>query len=117
MVTSDTRVFVSHPPGAPNPPPRGPTFAPPKTFVSLLMNVDFPHPESAATPITITFSSTPSTIDNLPYDADAERCPVMWDLVAIDAKGAKPIALVTATKQQIARIMVKSILICADEEI
>ena len=77
MVTSDTSVLVSHPPGAPNPPPRGPTFFPPKTFVNLLMNVDLPHPESAATPMTMTFSSTPKVMDSLPYDAERLLYPVV----------------------------------------
>merc|ERR1719353_2355780 len=55
VVLSETRVFVSQDPLS-KPPPRGPTLAPPKTLVNLLMKVDFPHPESAATPMTITFS-------------------------------------------------------------
>ena len=80
------------------------------------MNVDLPHPESAATPMTITFSSTPNTIDSwLPYEAERLLYPVMWDLEdPIEAKGAKPIALVRATKTKIARIMIKNMLIYDD---
>lgn len=51
---SDTREFVSQPPLS-NPPPSGPTVSPPKMDVSRRMNVDFPQPESAATPITTTY--------------------------------------------------------------
>lgn len=52
VVRSETRVLVSHPP-LPNPPPRGPTTSPPKMEVRRRMKVDFPQPESAATPIII----------------------------------------------------------------
>ena len=45
-------MLVSHPP-FPNPPPRGPTTSPPKMEVRRRMKVDFPHPESAATPMTM----------------------------------------------------------------
>ena len=51
MVKSETRVLVSHPP-LPKPPPSGPTTSPPKMLVSRRMKVDFPQPESAATPMT-----------------------------------------------------------------
>jgi len=50
VVRSETRVLVSHDPLS-NPPPRGPTTSPPKMLVRRRMKVDFPHPESAATPI------------------------------------------------------------------
>ena len=57
------------------------------TFVRRLIKVDLPHPESAATPITTTFSSTPSFIAR-------EYFPLKEG-----AKGAKPIALAIATKR------------------
>lgn len=38
-------------------PPLGGSAAPPKTLVNLLMKVLFPHPESAAKPITTVFSA------------------------------------------------------------
>jgi hypothetical protein len=57
VVRSETRVFVSHPPFS-KPPPRGPTTSPPKMEVRRRMKVDFPQPESAATPMIM--GATPS---------------------------------------------------------
>ena len=53
VVVSDTSVFVSHEPAS-KPPPRGPTFVPPKMPVRRRMKVDLPQPESAETPMRTT---------------------------------------------------------------
>lgn len=57
------------------------------------MKVDLPHPESAATPMTTTFSSAPSFMAS-EYFPRSEG-----------AKGAKPMALASATR----RIKVRNI--------
>ena len=63
VVVSLTSVFVSQPPLS-KPPPRGPTFVPPKMPVSRRMKVDLPQPESAATPMRTTPPSAAMVISD-----------------------------------------------------
>src|SRR3569832_1793949 len=86
VVRSETRVFVSQPP-LPNPPPRGPTTSPPKMLVRRRMKVDFPHPESAATPITMgVCPSAKAMFKRLWEEAEERR------LVGTKAEGVKAVA-------------------------